>query len=105
MFQDKNCSYDDSAVKWKSWKHQDGLDFPNFMNSKKQNLLFYSSNVACQQYWSSEKICLELKVLKSKLLDIKSSRPKVSCEKGVFKIGVLKNCALITRKYLSWSLF
>ena len=54
MFQDKNCSYDNSAVKWKSWKHQDGLDFPNFMNSKKQNLLFYSSNVACQQYWSSE---------------------------------------------------
>ena len=39
------------------------------MNPKKQNLLFYSSNVARQQYRSSEKICLELKVLISKFLD------------------------------------
>ena len=74
-----------SAVKWKSWKHQDGLCFSNFMDPKNQNLRFYSSNVACQQYWSSEKICLELKVLMSNILDIRSSRPEVSCEKGVLK--------------------
>ena len=55
------------------------------MDPKKQNLHFHSSNVGCQQYWSSGKICLELKVLMSKFLDIINSRPKVSCKKGVLK--------------------
>ena len=55
------------------------------MDPGKQNLRFYSSNVACHQYWSSEKICLELKVLMSKFLEIRSNRPKVSCKKGVLK--------------------
>ena len=94
FFRKKNCSYNNSTVKWKSWKHQDGLCFSGFMDPNKQNLLFYSSNVACQQYWSSEKICLELKVLMSKFLDIRSSRPKVSCKKGV-----LKNFAKLIEKY------
>ena len=48
------------TVKCKSWKHQDGLSFSNFMDLKEQNLRFCSSNVAWQQYWSSEKNCLEL---------------------------------------------
>ena len=46
------------------------------MDPKKQNLLLYSSNVARQQYWSSEKIC-ELKVSLSKFLD-SSFKVKVS---------------------------
>ena len=66
------------------------------MHLKKQNLLFYSSYEACQQDWSSEKMCLELKLLMSKFLDIRSSHPKVSSEKGV-----LKNFAKLLEKY-SW---
>ena len=50
-----------------------GLCFASFMYHKKQNLRFYS----CQQYWSSENICLELKVWMSSFLDIRSSGPKV----------------------------
>ena len=36
--------------------------FSNFLDHKKQNLRFYSSNIACRQYWSSEQIRLESKV-------------------------------------------
>ena len=61
---------------------------------KKQTLRFYSSNVACQQYWSSEKNCLELKVFMSKVLAIRNSRSKVSC-----KNGVPKNSAKLIEKY------
>ena len=64
------------------------------MDDKKQNLRFYSSNIACQQYWSSEKVWLELKVRMPKFLDIRSSSSKVSCNKGV-----LKNLAKIIEKY------
>ena len=55
------------------------------MDHKEQNLRFYSSNIACQQYGLSEKICLELKVRMSSFLDIRSSHPKVSCKKGALK--------------------
>ena len=62
--------------------------FIKFYGSLKTKSSFLLSNVACQQYWSSEKNCLELKVLMSEFLDIRSSRPKVFCEKGFLKYFV-----------------
>ena len=50
-----------------------------------------SSNIACQQYWSSEQIGLELKVWMSTFLNIRTSRPEVSCKKGVLKMIILQN--------------
>ena len=56
--------------------------------------------ISTHQMWRAnnidrvKKICLELKVLMSKFLDIRSSRPKVSCKKGV-----LKNFAKLIEKY------
>ena len=64
------------------------------MDNKKQNLCFYSLNIASQKYWSCEKICLELKVWMSNFLDIRSSYPKVSCKKDV-----IKNVAKLIEKY------
>ena len=34
--------------------------FPSFMDHKRQNPRFLSSNAVCLQYWLSEQICLEL---------------------------------------------
>ena len=47
------------------------------------NLHFYSQNIACRKYWSSEQICLELNVWMSGFLNIRSSRLEESC-KNVF---------------------
>ena len=46
--------YYNSPLKWKLWK----VYFSNFMDHKTQNPRFYSSNIACQQYWSGEKNCI-----------------------------------------------
>ena len=67
IFQVGNCCYNNSTIKWKSW-----------------NLHFYSSNIACRQYWLSEQICLELKVWMLSFLNIRSSRLEVSCKKVFF---------------------
>ena len=56
------------------------------MDSEKENLRFYSFNIACRQYRSSDQICLELRVWMSSFLNIRSSRTEVSCEKGALKI-------------------
>ena len=69
IFQSKNCSYYNSTVKYKSW-----------------NLRFCSSNIARRQYWSSEQICLELKVWMWSVLNIRTSRLEVSCKKSVLKV-------------------
>ena len=63
------------------------------MDHKKQNVRFYSSSIVYLQYWSSEQICLELKVWTSSFLNIWSSRPrpKVSYKKCVLKIKILQN--------------
>ena len=79
LFQVKNCFYNNSTVKWGSM-FQD-LCFSNFTDHKKQNLRFYSSNIAFQQYWSSEKNLFRTKIWTSKFLNIRSSRPKVPCKK------------------------
>ena len=86
IFQAKNCSYNNSTVKWKSWKHQKWFMFFKFSGSWKTKCTFYSSNIVCQQFWSSEKNCLELKLWMSSFLYIRSSRPKVSCKKVLLKI-------------------
>ena len=65
--------------------------------NKQKRLRFCSSNIACQQYWSSEQICSELKVWMSNFLNIKSSRPSISCKKGVLKIKNLQNSLKIIR--------
>ena len=65
------------------------LWFSSFLHHKKQNLRFYLSNIACQQYCPSEQICLELKDWMSSFLNIRSSRPEVSCKEGVLKIKIL----------------
>ena len=84
IFQAKNCSYNNSIVKWNPENIKSGLCFPSFLDYKKRNLHFYSSNIMCQQYWSSEKMCLESKVWMSRFL-IRSSRLMASCKKGVVK--------------------
>ena len=61
------------------------------MHHEKQNLRFYSSNILCKQYWSSEQICLELNVWMSRFLYIRGSRLEVSCKEGVLKIKILQN--------------
>ena len=75
----------------KSWKHKYSLCFSSFMHHEKLNLRFYSSNIVCKQYWSSEHICLELNVWMLRLLYIRSSRVEVSCKEGVLKIKILQN--------------
>ena len=59
--------------------------FSRFVDHKKQNLRFYSSNSACRQYWSSEKIFWEFKVWMSGFLNIRSFHLNVSCKKQVLK--------------------
>ena len=63
------------------------------MDPKKQNLRFYSSNIACQQYWSSENVCLELKVLMSSFSTSEAVGRKFFVEKVFLKIlqNPLKN--------------
>ena len=73
--------------------------FKFIMDHKAQDLslkCFYLSNIACQQYWSSEQICLELKVWMSHFLNIGSSRPKVSHKKVFLKTlqNLLKNICI-----------
>ena len=63
---------------------------------KKKNLHFYSSNIACQQYWSSEQISLEIKVWVSSFPSIRSSSPELFPKKGVLKI-ILQNSVEIIR--------
>ena len=60
---------------------------------------FYLSNTACRHYWSSEQICLELKVWVSSFLNIRSSRLEVASTKVV-----LKNFAKFIEKYPCCSL-
>ena len=67
------------------------LCFSSFIHHKKQNLRFYSWNIAYQQYWSSERMCLEVKVWMSSFLNNRSSHPGVSCIKGVLKVNILQN--------------
>ena len=63
------------------------------MDPKKQNLRFYSSNIACQQYWSSENVCLELKVLMSSFSTSEAVARKFFVKKVFLKIlqNPLKN--------------
>lgn len=61
-----------------------------FMDHKKQNLRFYSSNIPCWQHWSSQQICLELKVWRF-FLNIVQSRPDFSHTKDILKSFSLKN--------------
>ena len=76
LFQAKNCSYNNTIMIWKSW-----------------NLRFYSPNIVCRQYWSSEQICSGLKVWMSRFLNIRSSHLEVSCKKLllIFLQNSLKN--------------
>ena len=45
--------------------------------------MFLLTNRALQQNWSSEQISLELEVWMSSFLNIRSSRPEVSCKKDI----------------------
>ena len=74
FFRLKIVLLNNSTVKWKSW-----------------NLHFYSSNIACRQYWSSEQICLELNLWISGLLNIGSSHLEASCKKVFLLQNLLKN--------------
>ena len=49
--------------------------------------------IACRQYWPSEQISLELKVVVSSLLNIRSTSPEVSCKKVLLKF-LLKSLLL-----------
>ena len=74
--------------------------FKFIIDDKNQNLCFYLSNVESQQYWSGEQICLELKVWMSNFLNVASSRPEISCKRGV-----LKNFTKFIGEYLCGSLY
>ena len=47
---------------------------------------FLLTKYSVREYWSSEQICLELKVWMPSFLNIKSSLPEVSYKKNVLKI-------------------
>ena len=64
--------------------------FSSFVDYKEQNLRFYSWNIACQQYWLREQICLELKVWISSFLNIRSSCTKYSSPEVFLGKGFLK---------------
>ena len=66
-------------------------------------LRFYSSNIARRQYWSSEQICLELKVWMSSFLNIRSSRLEVSYKKAFLKF--LENSLKISKLSVMQSFF
>ena len=75
--------------------HKNATTTTTKQKRKKQNKAkqkkICSSSIAFQHYWSSEQVGLELKVWMSTFLNIRTSRPEVSCKKGVLKMIILQN--------------
>ena len=79
----------EATIKLKPWKHQGWFIFLKFYGLV---LLIKSwSNIVCQKYWSSQKICFELKVWIFSFLNIRSSRLEESCKKCILKINSFQN--------------